>query len=213
MAEPDKPAIRGIDDSYLLGDAVLVAPVLEEGAVRRLVYLPAGDWYDFWTNELIAGEREIEVMAPLERLPLFVRAGTVLPLWPDMQYVGEKTVETLLLRCYPGEHETVLYEDRGEGLGYQQGEYRWVYITTEWQDDTLVIERRAAGSYTPDYTAVRLEVVGLDDEPASVRLERQGAPLWFYDAGVLDLTVPTFQRIEVTRKPTTTDRTLLRKTW
>lgn len=212
-AEPDNPKIRSIDDSYLLGDAVLVAPVLEEGAVRRQVYLPAGNWYDFWTNELIAGGSQIEVIAPLERLPLFVRAGTVLPLWPEMQYVGEKPIGTLLLRCYPGEHETVLYEDRGEGMAYEQGDYRWVYMTTAWQGDTLVIERRTAGSYSPEYAAVKLEVVGLDDEPASVGLERQGAPLWFYDAGVLELTVPTFQRIEVTRKPTTTERTLPRKTW
>lgn len=213
-AEPDNPNIRGIDDSYLLGDALLVAPVLEEGAVRRKVYLPAGLWYDFWTNEVWEGGREIEVVAPLERLPLFVRAGAALPLWPEMRFVGEKTVETLLLRCYPGTHETVLYEDRCEGMDYQKGEYRWVYITTGWQDDnTFTIERRVAGSFSPDYTAMKLEVVGLDDEPASVRLERQGAPLWFYDEGVLELTVPTFQRIEVTRKPTTTERTILRKTW
>ncbi len=214
MAEPDNPDIRHIDDSYLLGDALLVAPVLEEGAVSRTVYIPAGEWYDFYTNEVLAGGQEVEVFAPLERLPLFVRAGTALPLWPVMQYVGEKPVDTLLLRCYPGAHETVLYEDQGEGMDYQQGNYRWVYITTGWKDNTFVIERRVAGRYAPVYSAIKLEIVGLDDEPASVRLERQGAPLWFYDNGVLELTVPpTFQRVEVMHKPTTADKTLLRKTW
>lgn len=212
-AEPDNPALRDVDDSYLLGDALLVAPVLEPGAVTRRVYLPVGQWYDYWTNELLEGGQEIDVVAPLERLPLFVRAGAILPQWPEMQWVGEKPVETLTLRAYPGDHETVLYEDEGEGLGYQAGAYRWVYLTSQWQDDTLVLKRRVAGSYTPEYKSIRIEVVGLDDEPASVRLDRQGAPLWFFEGGALELTVPGFQQLEITRKPTTTDRTLMRKTW
>lgn len=214
MAEPDNPDIRDIDDSYLLGDALLVAPVLEKGAVSRTVYLPTGIWYDFYTNEALVGGQQIEVSAPLERLPLFVRAGTALPMWPVMQYVGERPVETLLLRCYPGAHETVLYEDRGEGIDYQQGNYRWVYITTGWKDNTFVVERRTAGRYAPSYSGVKLEVVGLDEEPASVKLDRQGAPLWFFDGGMLELTVPsTFQRLEVVCKPATADKTVPRKTW
>ncbi|MBZ0277971.1 MAG: DUF4968 domain-containing protein, partial [Anaerolineae bacterium] len=114
MAEPLNRDLRSIDDCYLLGDAVLVAPVVEPGAVRRTVYLPVGEWYDYWTNDVLRGGRVVTVPAPLERLPLFVRAGTVLPLWPEMQYVGENPVETLLLRVYPGQSETVLYEDDGE---------------------------------------------------------------------------------------------------
>jgi len=149
----------------------------------------------------------------LERLPLFIRAGAVLPMWPEMQYAGEKTVETLVLRIYPGELESIIYEDDGEGLDYQKGEYRWVYISSGWEEDKLIINRRVAGSYEPSYTSIRLEVYGFDEEPADVRVDRQGAPLWFYDDGMLELTIEPFRIIEITRKPTTSERTMLRKTW
>jgi alpha-glucosidase len=213
MAEPYNPDIRAIDDCYLLGDAILVAPILDEGATSRSVYLPAGAWYDYWTNELVDGGEQITVTAPLERLPLFIRAGAALPLWPEIQYVGEKSSDTLTLRIFPGEFETVLYEDKGEGLDYERGDYRWVYVTSSRDGDKLVIDRRVAGSYEPSYKMIRLEVVGFDEEPAEVRVDRQGAPLWFYDDDVLELTVEPFKTVEIMRKPTTSDRTMLRKTW
>lgn len=213
MAEPFHPGIRSIDDCYLLGDAILVAPVLEEGAARRKVYLPAGDWYDFWSNDLLEGGEVIDIIAPLERLPLFVRAGAVLPMWPEMQYVGEKTVDTLILRVFPGAFETVMYEDKGEGLEYLNGEYRWVYMTTRQEEDKLIVDRRAAGNYEPSYQTIRLEVIGFHEEPAAVRVDRQGAPVWFFDDDLLELKLETFRTVEITHKPTTSDRTIRRKTW
>jgi alpha-glucosidase len=213
MAEPDNPNLRTIDDSYMLGDAILVAPVLEAGAVRRSVYLPVGQWYDYWTNELFEGGQIINVPAPLERLPLFVRAGAVLPLWPEMNYVGEKAVETLVYRVYPGEFETVQYEDKGEGFDYENGDYRWIYITCGWDDSKLIINRRVAGRYEPLYKSIKLEVVGFDEEPMQVRVDRQGAPLWFYDDGLLELNIDTFQRIEILRKPLPSDKTIMRRPW
>ncbi|HLV37809.1 MAG TPA: TIM-barrel domain-containing protein, partial [Spirillospora sp.] len=212
--EPHNPAIRGIDDSYLLGDSLLVAPVLERGAVQRSVYLPAGmDWYDYWTNECFEGGQTIDVTAPLERLPLFVRSGAVIPHWPDMQYVGQKEIDKLTLRLYPGSHETILYEDAGEGLGYQQGQYRWVYITASEDGDKLILNRRVAGSYEPTYKLIGLEVVGLNDEPSEIRVDRQGAPLWFYDDDVLEVQTDSFRTIEITRKPMSSDRTLPSRPW
>jgi alpha-glucosidase len=204
-ADAQHTAARSIDDSYLLGDSILVAPVVEKGAVQRAVYLP-GDagWYDFWTNEWFAGGQEIVVTAPLERLPLFVRAGAALPVWPVMDYVGQKS---------PGSHETVLYEDTGEGMGYQHGEYRWVYITTSEDGDKLIVNRRVAGSFQPTYRTISLEVVGLRDEPSEIRVDRQGAPVWFYDDDMLEIQVDTFRSIEITRKPTSSERTLLSRPW
>jgi alpha-glucosidase len=214
MAEPDNSALRTLDDSYLLGDGLLVAPVLEQGAVSRSVYLPdGGDWYDFWTNERFSGGQQIEVTAPLERLPLFVKAGTVLPMWPVMQYVGEKLIDGLTLRLYPGSHETVLYEDAGEGQGYQQGEYRWVYITATQEDDQLTVNRRVAGGYEPAYKTIHLEIVGLRDEPHAIRVDRHGAPVWFYDEDLLEVQVDSFKTVEITLKPSSSDRTLPTRPW
>ncbi|MBI5669805.1 MAG: DUF4968 domain-containing protein [Chloroflexi bacterium] len=213
MAEPDNPDLRAADDCYLLGDALLVAPVVQAGAVRRSVYLPKGNWYDYWTNERLKGGRTIEVPAPLERLPLFVRAGAALPLWPEMQYANPQAVETLVYRVYPGEFETVLYEDAGEGLAYLDGDYRWIYLTCGWEDSKLVVNRRVAGRYQPPYQSVRLEVVGLHDEPLQVKVNRQSAPLWFYDDDLLEVTVDDFQRVEIIRKPLPTDKTIARRPW
>jgi alpha-glucosidase len=214
MAEPANPAIRGIDDCYLLGDGLLVAPIVEKGATSRNVYLPAGsDWYDYWTNERFEGGQEIEATASLERLPLYVRAGLVLPLWPEMQFVGEQSIEKLRLRYYPGSSETVLYEDRGEGPEHQQGEYRWVYITTLEDEDFLRINRRIAGRFVPTYQSLGIEVVGLADEPADVIVDRRGAPMWFYDDGLLEITTDAFDTIEIGLKSSASDRTLLSRPW
>jgi alpha-glucosidase len=212
--EMDNPSLRSVDDSYLLGDALLVAPILERGAVERSVYLPrSADWYDFWTNERYDGGQVIQVSAPLHRLPLYVRAGTTLPLWPEMQYVGEQALEQLTLRYYPGSHETVLYEDAGEGTGYLQGQYRWVYITAKVEGERLLLSRRTAGSFEPAYTAVTLEVVGLNDEPDAIRLDRRGAPVWFYDDDILEIKADHFSSLEIILKPTSSDPTLLTRPW
>jgi alpha-glucosidase len=175
--------------------------VLEKGAIERQVYLPAGAWYDFWTNDLLAGGQTITVTAPLERLPLFVRAGAVLPMWPEMQYVDVDAVQTLTLRVYPGEYETTLYEDAGEGLDYEDGDYRWVYVACERDGDKLIINRRTAGRYEPPYQSIKLEVMGLNREPSEVRVDRQGAPVWFYEGDILELTVDTFRRVEIMIPP------------
>jgi alpha-glucosidase len=123
---------HALDDQFLCGDALLVAPVLKEGAAQRTVYLPAGTWYDFWSDERHAGPARIEVETPLERLPLFVRGGSVLPLGPVLQYVGEHEVEELELHLYPaapGEmagraRPNLLYEDDGRTQAYREGAYR-----------------------------------------------------------------------------------------
>jgi alpha-glucosidase len=105
LAWPEDPRAAVCEDAFLWGDDILVAPVLRKGARRRRVYLPAGDWYDFWSGARIAGGRTLAVDAPLARVPLFVRAGRALPLAG-----GE-------LRVFPGEGVSWLYEDDGETVG------------------------------------------------------------------------------------------------
>ncbi|MCS7179548.1 MAG: glycoside hydrolase family 31 protein, partial [Anaerolineae bacterium] len=91
----DDPTTHALDDEFLCGDALLVAPVLEEGATRRRVYLPAGRWYDFWTDAVYEGPTWVEAEAPLERIPVFVRAGAVVPMGPTMDYVGQRPTDPL----------------------------------------------------------------------------------------------------------------------
>lgn len=189
MADPGNERLRSIDDAFLLGENMLVAPVLDKGATERQVILPRGDWYDWWTQQPIRGEQAINVSAPLDRLPLFVRAGAVIPLWPVMQYVGQKPIDELHLKVYAGEGEVSLYEDAGEGLNYQLGDYRWLYFTCKPEaGGGLSLDWRRAGRYKPGYDRVRVEVLGIPVEPQGVLLDGKAAPLWYYEKGIVEFT-------------------------
>jgi len=111
-------------------------------------YLPKGaTWYDFWTNKKYNGGQSLTLETSLDRVPMFVRAGSILPLGPEMQYVGEKSWDNLELRVYPGANgEFTLYEDEGDNYNYEQGQY--ATITFQWNDRsrTLTIGARQ-GSY------------------------------------------------------------------
>ena len=126
-------------------------------------YLPKGaDWYEFWTNERYKGGRDVSLQTTLDRVPMFVRAGSILPLGPVMQYVGEKTWENLELHVYPGaDGEFTLYEDEGDSYNYERGAYST--ITFRWNDRarTLTIGERH-GSY-PGMLMNRLFTVVLPD--------------------------------------------------
>jgi alpha-glucosidase len=195
--EPDNPKAKGIDDCYVLGGALLVAPVIVPGAIQRYVYLPAGKWYNYWDNKLADGSQYVAVDAPLVVLPIFVRAGTTLPIQQDSIKDIEGNNQTLLYRIYPGDQETVLYEDDTEGFDKERNDYRWLYITCGWEEGAFVIKRRIAGQYTPSYTNIRVEIVGLDHEPLRIQIDRRPAPLWYFDRGILEFTTETFQIIEV----------------
>lgn len=106
------PNVRELNDEFLLGENLLVAPVVEQGARRRMVYLPAGEWYDFWTGEKHTGGWLMRE-APLDLCPIYVKAGTILPLYPDQRYTDELADPALILRCYPGEGAWEHYRDNG----------------------------------------------------------------------------------------------------
>jgi|SRR5579875_94644 len=135
---PDDPIAVARDDEYLWGGDILVAPVCERGATSRRVYLPKGDWYDFWTGTRFSGSREISRDVDLETLPLFVRAGAILPLGPVKQYVHEKVDAPLSVTIYPGaDGSFLLYEDDGISFDYRKGEWMGIYLN--WHDAPRVL--------------------------------------------------------------------------
>jgi alpha-glucosidase/alpha-D-xyloside xylohydrolase len=155
---PDDPQAVGRGDEYLWGRSLLVAPVVEKGAMRRSVYLPRGSWYDFWTGERIEGGRETSRAVDLQTMPLYVRAGSILPLGPVKQHTGEKSEEPLLISIYPGaDTNFLLYEDDGSSFNYRSGE--WMGIQMDWQDarKTLTL-RLEEGSRMFPLGARRLDV-------------------------------------------------------
>jgi alpha-D-xyloside xylohydrolase len=137
-----------IGDEFMFGPALLVAPVTQEGAVSREVYLPAtaGGWIDFWTGERVAGGKRVTADAPITRIPVFVRTGSIVPMGPVVEYAEQKTDAPIELRVYPGaDADFTLYDDAGDGYGYEHGEYATVDV--HWDDAKRTIslgERKGA---------------------------------------------------------------------
>ena len=128
-----------VGDEFLFGPSLLVAPVTDPGVSSRKVYLPSGtNWYDFWTGELTFGGTDLDRTTPLSILPLYVRAGTILPLGPESQYAGEHPDAPLELRIYPGADASFsLYEDDGSSYDYEKGLY--TRIPMHWDDQARVL--------------------------------------------------------------------------
>jgi len=127
-------AALDIPDQFMFGPALMVAPVTHPGAAVRTVYLPRGnEWFDFWTGKRVSGGSTLSVEAPLGSLPLFVRAGSVLPLGPVVQHTQEEPNAPIELRIYRGANgRFTFYDDAGDGLGYERGERAVVQIS--WDD-------------------------------------------------------------------------------
>jgi alpha-D-xyloside xylohydrolase len=130
------PKVREIGDQFMFGPALMVSPVLEQNVTSRSTYLPASpSWYDFWTGEKIGGEQRIEVAAPVDTLPLHVRAGSILPLGPEIEYAGQKPGGPIELRVYRGaDGKFDLYEDSGDSYDYEKGQHSIIPLT--WNDET-----------------------------------------------------------------------------
>jgi alpha-D-xyloside xylohydrolase len=125
-------------DEYMFGPAILVNPVTTQGATKREVYLPKATWYDFWTGEKLEGGKLIEADAPLAKLPLFVRAGSIIPMGPTMEWSTEKPADPIELRVYPGaDGDFTFYEDENDNYDYVRGEHATIKL--HWDDATKTL--------------------------------------------------------------------------
>jgi alpha-glucosidase len=152
---------------FCLGDNLLVCPITQPGAEGRWMYLPRGEWYYYWTDELKSGGAEVWAAADLTRIPLFVKAGAVVPMQPVLQYVGEKPVEQLTLHVYykNGTAESILYDDGGEGYAYQEQDQKTLRRFRVTSDtEGLTITQTIEGDYQPSYGTYRLVLHGLPGE-------------------------------------------------
>jgi alpha-D-xyloside xylohydrolase len=149
MDFPTDPAALNIPDQYLFGPSILVCPVTTQGATSRSVYLPKTSptanetWVDFWTNESHPAGTTLTAPAPLDKLPLYIRAGTILPLGPLVQYAAEKPDAPIELRIYPGaDAHFTLYEDDTTTYNYEKGQHTTIPLTWNDTTHTLTIGQR-----------------------------------------------------------------------
>ncbi|MGC2528040.1 MAG: glycoside hydrolase family 31 protein [Candidatus Acidiferrum sp.] len=144
----DDVRAQNIGDQFLFGPAILVNPVTEPGATTRHLYLPNAKWYDFWTGAAIQGGRTLDVPTTLDRMPLYVRAGSILPLGPDVEYAAQKSADPIELRVYRGANGTfTLYEDENDTYDYEKGVYATIPFTWDDAANTLTIGERS-GSFS-----------------------------------------------------------------
>ena len=128
-----------ISDQYLFGSSFLVAPVTQKDATEQRVYLPAGaSWFDFWTGDTLKGGQYIQRKVPISIMPLYVKAGAIIPWGPDVQFATEKSWDNLQIRVYPGrDGKFVLYEDENDNYNYEKGMYS--EIPFHWDERTGVL--------------------------------------------------------------------------
>ncbi|HTJ13659.1 MAG TPA: TIM-barrel domain-containing protein [Dinghuibacter sp.] len=147
MDFPSDTLVYDIDNEYMFGHSLLVCPVTDKGAAVQPVYLPAGaDWVDFWTGIVVRGGTTVMRATPLGIIPLYVRAGTILPWGPAVQYASERKWDDLGVRVYPGADASfTLYEDEGDSYDYEQGKYSTIDFTWDERSRTLTVsDRRGA---------------------------------------------------------------------
>lgn len=186
----DDHNVYHITDQYMLGDQMMVCPVTEKGARSRVVYLPEGTWYNYWTGERYEGKQYLTVLCPLLQIPIFIKGGGIIPMQPEMQYVGEKPVDTIIWDIYPeGKSSYALYDDDGKSLKYQNGDYALTKISCEeTKADMRILISKPEGKYKVNQRHYTLKI-HTNEKPVSVKEEDNILPLsadvkqagWSYD--------------------------------
>ena len=138
------PKIAEITDEYMFGPSFLIAPVMEQGMESREVYLPAdNDWYDYWTYKKIKGGENQHMNAPIEKIPILIKAGSIIPFGPEIEYSTEKSTEPLEIRIFPGTDAVFeLYEDENNNSNYENGKYSIIPFAWNNKKQILTIGER-----------------------------------------------------------------------
>ena len=191
------------DREFMFGDAFLVAPVVWPGATTRSVRLPPGEWYNYWTGEEIKGANSVTVDAPIDRIPLFVKAGSIIPTQQVVQYSDEQSINPLTIELYPAREQssTILYEDDGTTFEYLQGKFcrRTVSLNSSAKEYRITLSN-PEGSFRPPERNIVLKLKAVPTRPSSVQIDgltlREPRPGdqrgWQYDEKMKVLSV-TFE--------------------
>ncbi len=164
MDWPTDAKTRDNGDQFMFGPSILVSPVLQADATRRTLYLPDSPaWYDFWTGTSQQGGREIDAESPLDRIPLYVPAGSILPLGPEIEYADEKPAGPIELRIYGGaDGKFDLYQDAGDSYEYENGAYSIIPLQWSQSTRTLTLGDRQ-GRYPEMPVSMQIKIVWVSD--------------------------------------------------
>ncbi|MDL2144320.1 glycoside hydrolase family 31 protein [Flavobacterium tructae] len=163
------------NDEFIFGNQILVCPILEPNAVGRRMYIPRGEWYNYWTNEFATGGREVWIDTKFDEIPVFVKAGAVIPKYPVQQYVGELEFDELTLDLYfkLGKEKSVVYEDAQDGYDYKKGRYSFLSFSTIGKEKELIIQLHKEGKYTTPYSKYKINLIGLPFKVAEIEIDNE----------------------------------------
>ncbi len=200
LVHPDDDDALLREEEFYLGDHLLVCPVSTPGAKGRSVYLPEGEWYEFGTGNKVKGGQEVWQNADLHQIPIFVKAGAALPLYPLRPSTATPVTTAPDVRIYPGKKATtsVWYEDSGEGYDYTKGESLLRKIEVSKNGNTLEISQELTGKYTPAYATLILHLYGLATKPEKVMVDGLKTKVAYPAKGHATIEVPwDFFRVSI----------------
>ncbi|MFW5736368.1 MAG: TIM-barrel domain-containing protein, partial [Halanaerobium sp.] len=195
MEFPKDRKCENLSDQFMIGESLMAAPVYQPDQNKRMLYLPKGKWVDFWTKEIYQGGEHIIVDAPLDTLPLFVRAGSIIPLNEKLNYVEEKEIETLELNIFLNEDNNLgsysLYDDDGISYNYQNGVYNLTEFSYQYTDNQIIFNTvRKEENYQQEFKDYKLIFNNLNKDPQNIYVDGNQLSEFDYSDNRLEFKVP-----------------------
>ncbi|RCW58747.1 glycoside hydrolase family 31 protein [Halanaerobium sp. ST460_2HS_T2] len=195
MEFPEDQKCENLSDQFMIGESLLVAPVYQPDQKKRMLYLPEGKWIDFWTKEIYQGGDHIIVDAPLDTLPLFVRAGSIIPLNKKLNYVEEEKIESLKLNIFLTEDNNLgnysLYDDDGISYNYQDGIYNLTDFNYQYTDNQIIFNiERTEENYQQEFKDYKLIFNNLNKDPQNIYVDGNNLNEFIYSDNTLEFKVP-----------------------
>ena len=162
-------------DEFIFGEQILVCPIQEPNAKGRRMYIPRGRWYDFWTDEVTEGGKERWVDADLDKVPIYIKEGAIIPKYPVQQYVGELQIKELILDTYykMGIETSEVYEDAQDGYDYKKGRYSFRNFKLTGKEKSVTIQQFKDGSFVTEYETLKFNFHGLPFKIAKIEVDNE----------------------------------------
>jgi alpha-glucosidase len=163
------------NDEFIFGNQILVCPILEANAIGRRMYVPRGQWYNYWTNDFVTGGKEIWVDTKYDEIPVFVKAGAIIPKYPIQQYVGELEFDELTLDLYykEGKEKSVVYEDAQDGYDYKKGRFSFLTFQVKGKEKELNVQLHKEGKYDTNYSKYKINLIGFPFKVKSIEIDNE----------------------------------------
>lgn len=195
MEFPSDEECQNLSDQFMVGDSILIAPVYKPDQKKRMVYLPQGKWFDFWNKKVYQGQKYIIIDAPLAKLPIFIKAGSIIPLNEKLNYIGEKKLEKLELNIFLDQSESrenyKLYNDDGLSYDYQNGNYKMTEFNYQSAGNKLVFKiDQVVNNYQQEFKRYKLIFNNFHQTPNKIYADGQKITNFIYSDKTLEIKIP-----------------------